>query len=52
MRLYNLTNIFEGFAKLGKLVEALLYNTGSPLVYFIVLVSITSDSSLNSLRAK
>ena len=43
-----LTNIFERLSKLGKLVEALLYNIGGPLVDFVVLVGVTSNGSLHS----
>jgi len=41
-------NIFERLSKLGKLVEALLYNIGGPLVDFVVLVGVTSNGSLHS----
>lgn len=42
-------NVFEGFAELGELVEALFHNTGRPLVDLVVLIGVTSNSPLHCL---
>lgn len=43
------TYVFEWFLKLSELVEALLHDTGSPLVHSVILVGGVAQYALNRL---